>query len=53
MWPVGGLEAEEVVSSTSSFNQNHARTSSVPRHCYMPAHLILLDLITRIIYDEE
>jgi len=34
-------------------NQNPVCTSFLPHTCYMLAHLILLDLITRIILGEE
>jgi len=34
-------------------HQNPVCTSRLPRTCYLPAHLILLDLITRIIFVEE
>jgi len=33
-------------------NQNFVRISQLPHACYVPAHLILLDLITLIIFDE-
>jgi hypothetical protein len=34
-------------------HQNPAHTSSLPHTRYMPAHLILLDFITRLIVGEE
>jgi hypothetical protein len=34
-------------------HQNPACTSPLPHTCYLPTHLILLDLITPILFGEE
>jgi hypothetical protein len=38
--------------SLRSVNQNPVCTYPVPRTCHLPAHFILLDLITRVIFGE-
>ena len=42
----------QVISSLSFPHQNPVNTFPLPHTCYMPAHLILLDMITRIIFGE-